>query len=222
VHCIERDLPTAPPRPWPRLVSLGSMMMSLWLVGCGSNRPLVEPTPAQPATPAAAPLSRTAPAAPTPAPPFSPPAPLTSPVPQTPAPAPPRNSAAAPAKPKAPPRFVQLPEPAAPRSLEELQRQFARRLVQSHPDTSYLSRAPERLLAIPVIEVEFNADGSVRNLVVLRRPSTGSEATTLAVDAIRRAGPFGSVARLPKPWKIVETFLFDDELRFKPRTLDLE
>jgi len=77
-------------------------------------------------------------------------------------------------------------------------------------------------LAIPVIEVELNADGSVRNLVVLRRPSTGNEATALALDAIRRAGPYGSVAKLPRPWKIVEAFLFDDELRFKPRTLDLD
>ena len=27
--------------------------------------------------------------------------------------------------------------------------------------------------------------------------------------------------RLPKPWKVIETFLFDDDLRFKPRTLDV-
>jgi hypothetical protein len=28
------------------------------------------------------------------------------------------------------------------------------------------------------------------------------------------------VSRLPKPWKYIETFLFDDERRFKPVTLD--
>jgi len=30
------------------------------------------------------------------------------------------------------------------------------------------------------------------------------------VDAVRRAAPFGDVSRLPRPWKFVETFLFDD------------
>jgi hypothetical protein len=28
------------------------------------------------------------------------------------------------------------------------------------------------------------------------------------------------VARLPQPWKFVEVFLFDDDRRFKPATLD--
>jgi hypothetical protein len=30
------------------------------------------------------------------------------------------------------------------------------------------------------------------------------------------------VARLPRPWRVIETFLFDDDLRFKPRTLDTD
>ncbi len=105
--------------------------------------------------------------------------------------------------------------------MTELQLQFARRLVEAHPDGSYTGAVPPRLLAIPVIEVEFNADGSVRGTRVVRHPSTGPEATKLALAAIRRAGPYGNVSRLPKPWKIVEAFLFDDDLRFKPRTLDL-
>ena len=106
--------------------------------------------------------------------------------------------------------------------MTELQVQFARRLVQAHPDSSYTRPAPSRLLAIPVIEVEFNADGSVRSTRVIRHPTTEPEATTLALAAIRRAAPYGDVSKLPRPWKIVETFLFDDELRFKPRTLDLD
>jgi hypothetical protein len=28
------------------------------------------------------------------------------------------------------------------------------------------------------------------------------------------------VSRLPKPWKFVETFLYRDDKKFKPRTLD--
>jgi hypothetical protein len=120
------------------------------------------------------------------------------------------------------PRYVKLPPPAAVRTVEALQLQIARRLVEAHPDTSYTRTAPPRLLAIPVIEIELNQDGSVRNTRVLRHPSTGPEATTLALAAIRRAAPYGNVSALPRPWKVVEAFLFDDELRFKPRTLDLD
>jgi len=43
----------------------------------------------------------------------------------------------------------------------------------------------------------------------------------LAMAAVRRAAPFGSVSHLPRPWKFTEVFLFDDDRKFKPRTLDL-
>ena len=156
--------------------------------------------------------------APTPAPPAA--------VRPKPAPAPPAEVVLPPANPtstlptKPGVRYVQLGPPAALRNTNELQQQFARRLIAAHPDTSYMTASPPRLWAIPVIEVELYADGSVRHINVLRQPSTGTEATQLAIDAIRRAAPFGDVSRLPKPWRVVETFLFDDDLRFKPRTLD--
>ena len=134
-----------------------------------------------------------------------------------PEPSPPPAPAHVPAR---PPRYVKLGPPATPRNAAELRLQFAQRLVAAHPDTSYTARAPDRLWAIPVLEVELNADGSVRRIEVLRKPTTGNEATQLAIAAVQRAAPYGEVSRLPKPWKVVETFLFDDELRFKPRTLD--
>ncbi len=120
------------------------------------------------------------------------------------------------------PRYLQLEPPAAPRNAAELRLQLARRLVAAHPDTSYLSPTPDRLWAIPVLQVELNADGSVRKIVVLRHPTTGDEATRLAIAAVRRAAPYGRVAKLPRPWTVIETFLFDDALRFKPRTLDTD
>ena len=120
------------------------------------------------------------------------------------------------------PRYVQLAPPVTPINAAELRLQFATRLVAAHPDTSYMQRAPDRLWAIPVLEVELHANGDVRRIRVLRKPATGPEATVLAMAAVRRAAPFGDVSRLPKPWKVVETFLFDDELRFKPRTLDID
>ncbi len=116
---------------------------------------------------------------------------------------------------------VQLPPPPTPADADQLRVLFAQRLVAAHPDTSYMTPAPDRLLAIPVLEVELNANGSVRRIVVLRKPTTGSAATALAIAAVRRAAPYGDVSRLPRPWKVVETFLFDDQMRFKPRTLDL-
>ncbi len=93
------------------------------------------------------------------------------------------------------PRQVQLAAPATPRSMQDLQLQFARRLVAAHPDTSYSTRAPDRLWAIPVLEVELNADGSVRRIDVLRKPTTGNEATALAITAVRRAAPRRAVWR---------------------------
>lgn len=180
------------------------------LAGCSNA-----PPPSSTQTPASTPV-QARPAAPTPTP--LPDAPSPKPGAAAPEPTPPASPV-----PKAAvrnPRYVKLGPPAKPRNVQELRLQFAKRLIAAHPDSSYTERAPDRLLAIPVLEVELNADGSVRHIEVLRKPSTGNEATQLAIAAVQRAAPYGEVARLPKPWKVVETFLFDDDLRFKPRTLD--
>jgi len=93
------------------------------------------------------------------------------------------------------------------RNWDEFRVHAGRRLVQANPNGTYTGAVPEPLLAIPVLEVELNADGSVR--------------VQLAIDAVQRAAPFGAVGHLPRPWRFTETFLFDNERRFKPRTLDL-
>jgi outer membrane biosynthesis protein TonB len=152
-----------------------------------------------------------------------PPAPVPAPAP-TPA-APP--APAAPTAPAAPPvttAAVRRPPPLSPpqaaRSWDEFRLQAARRLVQAHPDGSYTGPVPEPLLAIPVLEVELNADGSVRRVEVLRHSRQARDTTQLAIDAVQRAAPYGAMARLPRPWKWTEVFLFDEQRRFKPRTLD--
>jgi hypothetical protein len=120
-----------------------------------------------------------------------------------------------------PPTVLQgIPKPEASRSWEQFRLQAARRLVAANPTVTYTTAAPDILLAIPVLEVELNADGSIRRIDVLRYPRQAPDTTQIAIDALRRAAPFGDVSRLPKPWKFTETFLFDDERRFKPRTLD--
>ena len=55
---------------------------------------------------------------------------------------------------------------------------------------------------------------------MLRHPSQARDTTQLAIDAVRRAAPFGDMSRLSRPWKFTEVFLFNDERRFMPRTLD--
>lgn len=141
----------------------------------------------------------------------------------TPAPAPPAAAARPPAPPVPAPAAARgLPPAATARSWTEFKMQAARRMVAATPDGSYMGPVPEPLLAIPVLEVELNSDGSVRNIVVMRHPTQARDTTQLAIEAVRRAAPYGDISRLPKPWKFSEVFLFNDDRRFKPRTLDID
>ena len=132
----------------------------------------------------------------------------------------PAPGAAARPLPPAPPPARGLPAPEAPRSTAQLREQAARRIAEANPALLYAGPVPEVLLAIPVLEVELNADGSIRRIEVLRQPRQALDTVPLAIDAVRRAAPFGNVSRLPRPWKFTETFLFNDERRFKLRSLE--
>ena len=115
---------------------------------------------------------------------------------------------------------VALPPPGAVRNWNEVRLQAAKRLVAANPQMTYMGEVPEPLLAIPVLEIELHADGSIRHIDVMRKPTQALDTIKLATDAVYRAAPFGDVSRLPKPWRFTETFLFDDDRKFKPRTLD--
>lgn len=139
-----------------------------------------------------------------------------------------RGGAGAPARPVAPGAAApgQAARPATPsqaraRNWDEYRAFAARRLIEANPTTTYLSTTPDPLLAIPVLEVELSSDGSIRNIVVMREPRQAKDTIQLAIAAVRRAAPFGDVSHLPRPWKFVEVFLFDDNRKFKPRTLDV-
>ncbi|MCK9686730.1 hypothetical protein [Scleromatobacter humisilvae] len=140
---------------------------------------------------------------------------------QSPAPQPVRAPAPAPA-----PRVTPAPAPApAPymrpaQSVKEYQLQIAARLLAANPKITYTSRAPDILLAIPVLELEVNADGSIRHIGVIRTPTQATDTIQIATDALRRAAPFGDASRVPGPWKFTEVFLFNDDRHFKPRVLD--
>lgn len=106
------------------------------------------------------------------------------------------------------------------RSWEEYRFNAAKKLVTANPDGTYMGVPPEPLLAIPVLEITVRADGSIDRIDVLRVPTQAQDTVEMAKQAVRRAAPFGDVSRLPKPWKFRETFLYDDDRRFKPATLD--
>ncbi len=127
----------------------------------------------------------------------------------------------APKAPDAPAAAVGLPPPLVARNWAEFKLQAARRMVAASPDESYTGPVVEPLLAVPVLEVELNADGTIRRVSVLRVPKAGHvETVQMAIAAVHRAAPFGDVSRLPKPWLFTESFLYDDTRRFKPRTLN--
>lgn len=171
----------------------GSAILLLMLAGCSAQRP--RPAPLPPPPPVPAPVTQPAP--PTeiqPVPPLAPPAP----------------AAAGP----------KLPPPTFSRTHDELRRQAAHRLMAANPDRVYAGASPPILLAIPVLEVELNRDGSIKKIDVIRRPGQAPETVQMAIEAMHRAAPFGEVGHLSRPWKFSETFLFNDDRRFKPRTLD--
>lgn len=148
----------------------------------------------------------------------TPPAPAPRPAPVPPpatAPAPLPSPAVA-----AAPKPAGLPAPKAVRTHDELRRQAAERLVMANPDRTYMTTAPTHLLTVVVLEVEVKADGSVRRVNVVRKPRYAPETLQMAIDAIHKAAPFGDVRRMPEPWKFTETFLFEEDRRFKPLTLN--
>jgi hypothetical protein len=104
--------------------------------------------------------------------------------------------------------------------LNDYRRRFANRLVAANPAITYTTPARDPLLAIPVLEIEVDGQGNVVDITVMRMPTQATDTVRIAMDAVRRAAPFGDATHLPRPWKFAEVFLFDDERRFKPRTLD--
>lgn len=139
-------------------------------------------------------------------------------------PAPGRTQPAAPAHPSRQSlggSDVLPPSAAGPaRTWAEYRVQAARHLVRANPGGTYLGEVPDPLLAIPVLEINLNADGSVASIRVERHPRQAQDTVQIATAAVKRAAPFPPVGHLPKPWRFIEVFLFDDNRKFKPRTLD--
>jgi hypothetical protein len=112
-----------------------------------------------------------------------------------------------------------LPGNSPARSWAEYRMRAAHRIHASSGVETFSGALPDPLQSIPVLQVHLNADGSVRNIVVLRTPKFVPETVEMASRAIRRAAPFGPVGHLPQPWQFNETFLYNEELKFQLRTL---
>lgn len=112
-----------------------------------------------------------------------------------------------------------LPGPRA-RNWDQFKLLAAERIVAASPNQVYQTVPPDVLLAVPVLQIELNRDGSLRQVSVLRYPRQARDTVEVAIAAVRRAAPFGDVSHLPRPWQFTESFLFNDARKFKPRTLD--
>lgn len=97
--------------------------------------------------------------------------------------------------------------------------QTAKKIVQANSGATFSGSLPDPMASIPIIEISLNADGSIRGLSVTRTPHFYPETVQMAMAAIRRAAPFGSVTHLPQPWVFNETFLFNDDLKFQLHSL---
>jgi len=144
------------------------------------------------------------------------PMPADTPVAAAPGPAaPPRPAPAPAAAPAAPVSVARAPA----RNWDEYKVRAAQRIMQTSAGETFTGPIPERLQSIPVVQVELNRDGSVRNVTVLRVPKFSPQTLQMATAAIKRAGPFEPVGHLPRPWQYAETFLYNDDLKFQIRSL---
>lgn len=143
-----------------------------------------------------------------------PPPPAPAPIAVAPAPAP---------VPVPPPVAAPVAPPALPlvASWEQYRLRAARMIMAANQDRTFSGKLPEPMQAIPVIQIQLNADGTLKLVDVMRVPRFAPEAAPMAVEAIRRAAPngFGPVTNLPHPWQFTETFLYNDDLKFQLRTL---
>jgi len=105
------------------------------------------------------------------------------------------------------------------RDWSEYKVRAAQRIHAAAAGETFAGPLPDPLRSIPVLQVNLNRDGTVRDITVLRTPRQSPETLQMAMRAIRRAAPFEPVGHLPRPWQFNETFLYNDDLKFQLRTL---
>jgi len=125
----------------------------------------------------------------------------------------------------APAPVISAPTPVAKPSLPlaanwtEYRRRAAQLILAANPGASFEGPQPAQWYGIATVTISFNADGSVRNVDLMRRSSISPEVNAMAVEAVRRVTQFGPVGNLPQPWQFNETFLYNTDKRFQLDTI---
>ena len=101
----------------------------------------------------------------------------------------------------------------------EYRRRAAQLILAANPGASFTGEQPPQWYGIATVTLSFNADGSLRNVDLMRRSSISPEVNAMAVDAARRVGSFGPVSNLPQPWQFNETFLYNTDKLFQLDTI---
>jgi hypothetical protein len=134
--------------------------------------------------------------------------------------------APAPTPAQAPVSVAPAPAPAATgpgmplvASWADYRRRAAQLILAANPGASFTGEQPAQWYGIATVTLSFNADGSLRNVDLMRRSSISPEVNVMAVDAARRVGNFGPVGNLPQPWQFNETFLYNTDKRFQLDTI---
>jgi hypothetical protein len=103
-------------------------------------------------------------------------------------------------------------------SWTEYRLRAADRINRANPDRLFSGALPAVQQAIPVLRILLTADGDVRDVEVVRQPGQSPETVQIAIDAIHRAAPYGVTRQLTGPAEFTETFLFNQELKFRLRS----
>jgi outer membrane biosynthesis protein TonB len=97
----------------------------------------------------------------------------------------------------------------------EYRRRAAQVILAANPGASFTGPTPPQWNGIATVTVALNADGSIRNLDLMRGSRVAPQVNNLALVAARRAANFGPVSHLPQPWQFNETFLYNDDNKFQ-------
>ncbi len=117
---------------------------------------------------------------------------------------------------------VPPPTPPPMNTIDDYKALVAQQILDANTAITFSGRLPAMLPAIVVVNLSMDRDGKLVNVAIKR--SRDSAASTVALAAVRRAGPDFAKPRhlLPRGRKTLdfsETFLFDDAYRFQLRSL---
>jgi hypothetical protein len=119
----------------------------------------------------------------------------------------------------APPPVAAAPRMPMVANWADYRRRAAQMILAANPGASFSGPQPERWQGIATVTVFLNADGSVRDLDLMRGSKVAPQVNDMALIAARRAANYGPVSNLPQPWQFNETFLYNDDNKFQLVTI---